>query len=277
MLFHQQQTISGRSLFTVAAATLALPLMLAMSLSKYGYKFGKSSNVPVLPNVAKGSGLGEGIDSTVRDPGEQTRSCRHPPRRRPARRKKARPPGNKMMSNSQPQTIITVTFTAAAATALAVATTLALSNSRRRHSDSSSSSSPASSSSSSSANNNKFQIPRALLNSPYASALKLAVRLALQAGRNMYSYCDAAGTAGALSQQLDTTIKGDRPEDFCTQIDVENERNIMAAIQSHFPTHNIIGEETVGDGEIPPLSNDIPTWIIDRTYCLIALISLSLF
>jgi fructose-1,6-bisphosphatase/inositol monophosphatase family enzyme len=181
-----------------------------------------------------------------------------------------------VMSYSQPQTIITVTFTAAAAVALAVAATLALSNSRGRHSDSSSSSSSPSSSSSST-NNNKFQIPRALLNSPYASELKLAVRLALQAGRNMYSYCDAVGTAGALSQQLDITIKGGRPEDFCTQIDVENERNIMAAIQSHFPTHNIIGEETVGDGEIPPLSNDIPTWIIDRTYCLIALIYLSLF
>jgi hypothetical protein len=60
-------------------------------------------------------------------------------------------------------------------------------------------------------------------------------------------------------------IKGGRPEDFCTQIDVDNEHLITSAIQAHFPTHHIIGEEAVGSGEIPLLSNDIPTWIIDRT------------
>jgi hypothetical protein len=110
----------------------------------------------------------------------------------------------------------------------------------------------------------KFQIPRALLDSPYATELKLAVRLALQAGRNMYPYCDAAGTIHAV-QDLGLAIKGGRPEDFCTQIDVDNEHLITSAIQTHFPTHHIIGEEAVGSGEIPLLSNDIPTWIIDRT------------
>jgi fructose-1,6-bisphosphatase/inositol monophosphatase family enzyme len=52
------------------------------------------------------------------------------------------------------------------------------------------------------------------------------------------------------------------PEDFCTAIDLQNEERVTKAIQEHFPTHSIIGEESTGTGELPVLT-DNATWIID--------------
>jgi fructose-1,6-bisphosphatase/inositol monophosphatase family enzyme len=174
-----------------------------------------------------------------------------------------------MSASSRPTTIImalTITAAVAAATALGVAATTTLVGSSSTNSKKKSPKRATNYNDDDDNNDDdpKFQIPRALLDSPYAAELKLAVRLALQAGRNMYPYCNAAGTVHAV-QDLGLAIKGGRPEDFCTQIDVDNEHLITSAIQAHFPAHHIIGEEAVGSGEIPPLSNDIPTWIIDRT------------
>lgn len=77
----------------------------------------------------------------------------------------------------------------------------------------------------------------------------------------MIPYSDSKGTEAEHDHDLGIETKG-QPEDFCTKIDVENERLVMAGIESKFPDHKIIGEETVGTGVIPPLTND-PTWIID--------------
>lgn len=106
-----------------------------------------------------------------------------------------------------------------------------------------------------------FSVPKELLDSPYGSELQLAVQLALQAGANMIEYCDSKGTEAEASHDLGINTKS-QPADFCTKIDVENELVVMTAIQKQFPTHKIIGEETVGTGVIPPLTAD-PTWIID--------------
>jgi fructose-1,6-bisphosphatase/inositol monophosphatase family enzyme len=102
-------------------------------------------------------------------------------------------------------------------------------------------------------------VPKSLLQTPHSPQLQLAVRLALQAGENMVAHCDTAGTV--LSQTLTLDFKG-QPEDFCTQIDLQNEALVINAVRQHFPSHDIIGEESTGTGEIPLLSQN-PTWIID--------------
>ena len=102
-------------------------------------------------------------------------------------------------------------------------------------------------------------IPGPLLKSPYAPQLRLAVRMALQAGSNMVEHCDTAGTV--LAKKMELEFKG-QPEDFCTAVDLHNETIITQAIQTSFPTDCIIGEETTGTGEIPPLTAQA-TWIID--------------
>ena len=51
--------------------------------------------------------------------------------------------------------------------------------------------------------------------------------------------------------------------DFCTQVDVDNERLIAEGIRKAFPDHEIIGEEGVGTGEVPKLKPGNKTWIID--------------
>jgi myo-inositol-1(or 4)-monophosphatase len=106
-----------------------------------------------------------------------------------------------------------------------------------------------------------YSVPKALLDSPYGAEIELAVELALRAGANMVPYSESKGTDAENDHDLGIATKG-QPEDFCTKIDVENERLVMAGIESKFPDHKIIGEETVGTGTIPPLTND-PTWIID--------------
>lgn len=82
------------------------------------------------------------------------------------------------------------------------------------------------------------------------------------AGSNMVEYLEAKGTSSESSIDLGIETKTGA-EDFCTKIDVENEKLIMDGIRQVFPQHDIIGEETVGTGEIPPLKKEVPTWIID--------------
>jgi fructose-1,6-bisphosphatase/inositol monophosphatase family enzyme len=91
----------------------------------------------------------------------------------------------------------------------------------------------------------------------------LAVDLALQAGRHMVSYCNDRGTLlESRHGDLDISTKTS-DEDFCTRVDVENERLITHAIRAAFPSHLVIGEEETGVGDIPRPTKGIPTWIID--------------
>lgn len=108
----------------------------------------------------------------------------------------------------------------------------------------------------------KHVIPRELLHTPYSAELAMAVAMALKAGTNMILQCDSKGTESELSEaDLGVNTKG-QAEDFATAIDLLNEKIISDAIRHFFPSHKIIGEESTGTGEIPPLES-IPTWIID--------------
>lgn len=107
----------------------------------------------------------------------------------------------------------------------------------------------------------KHQIPPALMKSQYSEELKLAVKLAKRAGDNMKGYIESKGTSDAVNFSLDIEIKSGSA-DFCTKVDVENENLIMEGIQEVFPSHEIIGEESTGTGEVPELTKK-PTWIID--------------
>lgn len=84
----------------------------------------------------------------------------------------------------------------------------------------------------------------------------------LPAGSNMVDYLEAKGTSRESSIDLGIETKSGA-QDFCTKIDVENEKLIMDGIRTVFPHHDIIGEEAVGTGQIPPLKKEVPTWIID--------------
>jgi fructose-1,6-bisphosphatase/inositol monophosphatase family enzyme len=108
----------------------------------------------------------------------------------------------------------------------------------------------------------KHLIPSELLRTNYSSELAIAVSLALKAGKNMIRHCDSKGSASQLSEKDLGVITKGQAEDFATIIDVENETMISDSIRRMFPTHAIIGEETVGVGKIPILTKS-PTWIID--------------
>ena len=82
-----------------------------------------------------------------------------------------------------------------------------------------------------------------------------------QAGKNMTQHYNSKGTADENIEDLDISTKSNAA-DFATAIDVMNENYIQSAINKQFPSHKIIGEEAVGTGSIPPLTND-KTWIID--------------
>lgn len=110
--------------------------------------------------------------------------------------------------------------------------------------------------------NKKHVIPQPLLHTMYSAELTMAVTMALQAGKNMVQQCDSKGTSAELSDSdLGINTKG-QAEDFATAIDLRNEQIISDAIRRFFPTHQIIGEESTGTGELPPLTDE-PTWIID--------------
>lgn len=111
--------------------------------------------------------------------------------------------------------------------------------------------------------NSMYAIPAVLQSGTYSNELKLAVRLALEAGANMNDHLDSKGTesgAGAEARLGINTKNNDA--DFATEIDILNEKLVIAGIQEEFPDHKIIGEESTGTGEVDPLTNS-PTWIID--------------
>jgi fructose-1,6-bisphosphatase/inositol monophosphatase family enzyme len=78
----------------------------------------------------------------------------------------------------------------------------------------------------------------------------------------MIEYLEAKGTAAEETLDLGIETKSSSP-DFCTNVDIKNEKLIIDGIRTKFPKHDIIGEESVGTGTIPPLNKLIPTWIID--------------
>jgi fructose-1,6-bisphosphatase/inositol monophosphatase family enzyme len=78
----------------------------------------------------------------------------------------------------------------------------------------------------------------------------------------MVTYLEAKGTAAEASLDLGIETKSGSA-DFCTKVDVENEKLVIEGIQKRFPNHGIIGEESVGVGSIPDLNPNVPTWIID--------------
>ena len=84
----------------------------------------------------------------------------------------------------------------------------------------------------------------------------------LTAGSNMVEYLEAKGTSAEASLDLGIETKSGSA-DFCTKVDVENERLVIEGIMKRFPNHHIIGEESVGTGSIPELNSSVPTWIID--------------
>jgi myo-inositol-1(or 4)-monophosphatase len=75
----------------------------------------------------------------------------------------------------------------------------------------------------------------------------------------MVDHMNSMGTEGASELLLSTK---QNESDFATAIDVKNEDLVTSKIKSQFPSHCIIGEESIGTGNIPPLSME-PTWIID--------------
>lgn len=85
-----------------------------------------------------------------------------------------------------------------------------------------------------------------------------------KAGRNMLGYVECRGTIDEARYQLQEEMMEIKSSeaDFCTHVDIENEKLVMEGIQHQFPTHKIIGEESVGTGTVPPLTKE-RTWIID--------------
>ena len=77
----------------------------------------------------------------------------------------------------------------------------------------------------------------------------------------IFPHYQSKGTADENIADLDISTKMN-DADFATAIDVKNENFISSEIGSHFPTHQIIGEESTGTGTVPPLTQE-KTWIID--------------
>jgi fructose-1,6-bisphosphatase/inositol monophosphatase family enzyme len=86
--------------------------------------------------------------------------------------------------------------------------------------------------------------------------------LVLSAGSNMVAYLRAKGTTAEESHDLAIQTKSGSA-DFCTKVDLANERLVMNGIRKRYPNHDIIGEESVGTGSVPEINPSVPTWIID--------------
>ena len=104
-------------------------------------------------------------------------------------------------------------------------------------------------------------VPDEVLECPYLEELTLGIQLAKRAGSNMIEYLNSKGTSTESLFDLGIETKSGKA-DFCTSVDIENEKLIIEGIKEKYPTHSLIGEESVGTGGIPPLT-DNPTWIID--------------
>ena len=108
-----------------------------------------------------------------------------------------------------------------------------------------------------------LDIPPELISGTYAEEVKLAVRCAIEAGKNMMPLLDSKGTTDedTTNRSLDISTKT-CDADFCTIIDIQNEAFITSAIKHQFPQHIVIGEESTGT-QLPELLTDKPTWVID--------------
>lgn len=110
---------------------------------------------------------------------------------------------------------------------------------------------------------NPFTIPNELIDGPYSTQLKVAVDLALKAGSNMISHLETKGTESGRDSEDKLGISTKKNDaDFCTKIDLLNEKIITEGIQDAFPQHEVIGEESTGTDEVEPLTIK-PTWIVD--------------
>ncbi len=109
----------------------------------------------------------------------------------------------------------------------------------------------------------KFGLPKGLVEGNYVEEMKVAIQLALQAGANMVEHLETKGTKSGRGAETKLGINTKQNDaDFCTAVDILNEKIITEGIKKKFPNHEIIGEEETGTGDVPPLT-DKPTWIID--------------
>eukprot|EP00586_Coscinodiscus_wailesii_P019706 CAMPEP_0172512074 /NCGR_PEP_ID=MMETSP1066-20121228/241533_1 /TAXON_ID=671091 /ORGANISM="Coscinodiscus wailesii, Strain CCMP2513" /LENGTH=370 /DNA_ID=CAMNT_0013291711 /DNA_START=28 /DNA_END=1140 /DNA_ORIENTATION=+ len=111
-----------------------------------------------------------------------------------------------------------------------------------------------------------FDVPVGLLSrtdGKYNDEIKLAVKLALEAGNNMTPHLQNKGTINEISQSTLGISYKTTSSDFCTEIDLKNETLVANGIRAAFPSHVIIGEESTGTADPSPLAPDEPTWIID--------------
>jgi len=99
----------------------------------------------------------------------------------------------------------------------------------------------------------KHRLPAGI--TKYRAQASLAMRLALEAGRNMLPYLKEQQQPLGINEKSSSV-------DFSTQVDIDNEAMILQALQKHFSDDCIIGEESVGTGTVPPLTKQ-PTWIVD--------------
>ena len=82
----------------------------------------------------------------------------------------------------------------------------------------------------------------------------------------MKGYLESKGTINErhyVDAVLGSLSSKSNDADFCTKVDIQNEFLIIQGLQKIFPDYAIIGEESVGTGEIPRLDTKVPTFIID--------------
>lgn len=79
----------------------------------------------------------------------------------------------------------------------------------------------------------------------------------------MKAHSDSKGTLQGYESEHGLDISHKSTEiDFATAVDMKNETLVTDGIRKAFPSHTVIGEETVGTGQVPPLGSE-PTWILD--------------
>jgi len=105
-------------------------------------------------------------------------------------------------------------------------------------------------------------IPKELRHTPYSKELRLAVRLALEAGKRIKAYLDTKGTLKHSTLECQTKSN---VTDFATELDVQIEARIVEVIKRTFPSHNIIGEEMSESQQSININKAKAglTWIID--------------
>ncbi|HAN96597.1 MAG TPA: inositol monophosphatase, partial [Planctomycetaceae bacterium] len=59
------------------------------------------------------------------------------------------------------------------------------------------------------------------------------------------------------------TAREKQPKDLVTEADLESQRVIEEFLRQRFPTHRILGEESIGVAEVAETNGDQVRWIID--------------